>query len=74
MNGFKEHGLDERNFGVKAGSMVSAFDAFRTSYSYYAFTLFWEAPSLSGLRRSSPSQWQSDTPLTSSQPRRNPST
>lgn len=33
MNGFKEkdhlHHLNEDNFGAKAGSIVSAFDAFR---------------------------------------------
>jgi hypothetical protein len=34
MNGFKEHDLDEDNFGAKSGSsIVSAFDAFRKSYA-----------------------------------------
>ena len=29
MNGFEKHGLEDDNFGAK-GSVVSAFDAFRT--------------------------------------------
>lgn len=33
MNGFDEkHELDDDNFGAKAGSMVSAFDAFRMQF------------------------------------------
>jgi hypothetical protein len=29
MNGYKEHDMDEDPFAAKAGSIVSAFDAFR---------------------------------------------
>ncbi len=40
MNGFEKHSLDEDNFAAK-GSVVSAFDAFRTGFpgtaSYHTF-------------------------------------
>jgi hypothetical protein len=29
MNGFAEHGLDEKAFGEKSSNIVQAFDAFR---------------------------------------------
>lgn len=35
MNGYKEHELDEGAFGAKAGSIVSAFDAFRMSQPFH---------------------------------------
>jgi len=38
MNGFKDHGLDEDNFGAKGG-IVSAFDAFRTWSKHDMMTL-----------------------------------
>jgi len=38
MNGYEKHDVDEDAFGAK-GNIVSAFDAFRMSYSYDSLPL-----------------------------------
>lgn len=45
MNGYGKRELDEDAFGAKAGSIVSAFDAFRTSHPPARF-LFLTPPPL----------------------------
>ena len=75
MNGFKDNGLNEGDFGAKTGSIVSAFDAFRMSLS----PIVWFTLSLAG----GPPWTAPDEALMcplpaaanrSKQPRRNPST